>query len=87
MAQQTIRLPATPSAEQAYLELGRYLVTHADLLIAVWDGLPARGPGGTSDVVQMARQRQLPLAWINAQEAGLSPVVYENFERLKSSKP
>jgi hypothetical protein len=33
----------------------------ADQLVAVWDGLPARGYGGTADVVAAARRRGMPV--------------------------
>ena len=40
---------------------GRLLVERSDRLIAVWDGLPARGPGGTADVVAYARALSRPV--------------------------
>ena len=51
----------------AYVMTGRATVAHCDLLIAVWDGLPPRGRGGTGEVVQLAITRgtaviHLPLA-------------------------
>ena len=36
---------------------GRATVAHCDLLVAVWDGLPPRGRGGTGEVVQLAITR------------------------------
>ena len=33
-----------------------HMLEHADALLAVWDGQPARGYGGTADVVEIARQ-------------------------------
>ena len=36
---------------------GRATVAHCDMLIAVWDGLPPRGRGGTGEVVQFALTR------------------------------
>ena len=36
---------------------GRATVAHCDMLIAVWDGLPPRGRGGTGEVVQLALTR------------------------------
>ena len=33
-----------------YVMAGRATVAHSDLVIAVWDGQPPRGPGGTGDV-------------------------------------
>jgi hypothetical protein len=36
----------------------------ADELVAVWDGLPARGHGGTADVVAVALDRGIPVTVI-----------------------
>lgn len=44
---------ARPSRE-AFVAAGKRLVDLSDQLLAVWDGLPARGPGGTADVVSYA---------------------------------
>ncbi len=41
--------------EQAFLEAGRYIVDHSDVLIAVWDGGPSEGLGGTADIVDYAK--------------------------------
>ncbi len=37
------------------------MLDRADELWAVWDGEPARGPGGTADVVAHARGRGVPV--------------------------
>ncbi len=52
--------------EGAYVELGHGLVAAADLLVAVWDGRPARGEGGTANVVGGAIAAGLPVLWIHA---------------------
>ncbi|WP_251746742.1 hypothetical protein [Frankia sp. AiPs1] len=39
----------------------RVLVDDSDWIIAVWDGLPARGSGGTADVVDYARLQRRPV--------------------------
>ncbi|MBD0670401.1 hypothetical protein [Streptomyces sp. CBMA156] len=44
----------TDSTGQAHMAAGEILVGHCDVLLAVWDGLPARGHGGTADVVAHA---------------------------------
>jgi hypothetical protein len=49
----------------AYLECGLLIVEEADLLIAVWDGKPSRGVGGTADVVANARNLTKPLVLIH----------------------
>ncbi len=43
-----------------YAQAGAYVVEHSHLLIAVWDGQPARGPGGTADVVEWWRRGAVP---------------------------
>ncbi|MFE7525327.1 hypothetical protein ACFU7Y_06360 [Kitasatospora sp. NPDC057542] len=48
------RTGLTDSTEQAHMAAGEILVGHCDVLLAVWDGLPARGHGGTADVVDHA---------------------------------
>jgi hypothetical protein len=47
--------------EPAFHAAGVYIVEHCDVLAAVWDGLPARGPGGTGDVVAYARSVGRPV--------------------------
>ena len=48
------------SDEQAYLRAGQSVVERSDLLLAVWNGKPAAGLGGTADIVQHARARGTP---------------------------
>lgn len=50
-------LPFTEPSEEAFLAAGRRVVDLSHLLIAVWDGMPSRGMGGTADIVAYARQR------------------------------
>jgi hypothetical protein len=45
---------AKPS-EAAFLAAGMSVVDNCEVLIAVWDGKPARGVGGTADIVWYAR--------------------------------
>ena len=51
----------TPASFMAASEL---MVDTADVLYAVWDGRPARGYGGTADVVAYARRRGKPVTII-----------------------
>lgn len=44
-------------SEEAFLDAGHRVVENSDLLVAVWDGKPARGLGGTADTVDYARRR------------------------------
>jgi hypothetical protein len=56
-----VDLPVEPTDEEAYFAAGRWIVDHCDRLVAVWDGRPARGLGGTGDVVAYARHRDVPV--------------------------
>jgi hypothetical protein len=55
IASETIRLPFDAPSEAAYFEAGKAVVNESDTVIAVWDGKPAKGLGGTADIVQYAR--------------------------------
>lgn len=57
------RLPFDAPSSHAFLAVAEWLVARCDLLLAVWNGEPARGPGGTADVVALARSRHVP--WIH----------------------
>lgn len=52
-------------SETAYDAAGRTVAELSDVLIAVWDGEPARGLGGTGDVVAHARAlgREVRVIW------------------------
>lgn len=54
--------------DRAYEAVGRFVVRHSDVLIAVWDGGPSGGRGGTAEIVDYAAQRGVPVLWIHATE-------------------
>jgi hypothetical protein len=54
-------LEHTASTEQAHMDAGRVVVDRSSVLVAVWDGQPARGLGGTADVVAYAHQLGRPV--------------------------
>lgn len=64
MAEHVHRLGHEESSEQAHMDASAELLTHVDELWAVWDGKPARGYGGTADVVALARERGVPVTVI-----------------------
>jgi hypothetical protein len=71
--------------EDAYLDCGMATVDGSDVLIAVWDGEPARGRGGTGDVVSYARSLGRPLILVDANTLKVSPENLEKLERVDSS--
>ena len=57
------------SDEDAHMEASRAMPSQADHLFAVWDGKPARGYGGTADVVAEAEGSGIPVTVIWPQGA------------------
>ncbi|KAB2380254.1 hypothetical protein [Actinomadura montaniterrae] len=64
-AARTRRLPFAESTSHAHEAANLVMLEAVDELIAVWDGRPARGRGGTAEVVDEARRRGIPvrLVW------------------------
>lgn len=54
-ADEVVTLSFIKPSEQAYWAAGQEIVHRAELILAIWDGKPAGGLGGTADVVQYAR--------------------------------
>ena len=51
-----------PQTQQdRYRRVGEYIVEHCDILIALWDGQPSRGEGGTAEIVSLAIDRGKPV--------------------------
>lgn len=53
------------SDEAAYLAAGQRVVQLCDMLLAIWDGQPARGLGGTADIVAYAQSHGTPITHLN----------------------
>jgi hypothetical protein len=49
-----------------YAAVGRALIEKADLLLCVWNGLPPKGPGGTSEVAALMLEKGGLVLWIPA---------------------
>lgn len=58
------QLPHVESTAQAHMDASIEMISRADQLFAVWDGQPARGFGGTADVVNYAQRVGLPVTVI-----------------------
>ncbi|MFE9932721.1 hypothetical protein [Streptomyces sp. NPDC005533] len=63
-ATQEIRLDFARSTDEAYYAAGTYIADSCDRLVAVWDGQPARGHGGTGEIVAYARALGKPVTVI-----------------------
>jgi hypothetical protein len=58
------QMPFAGPTGHAHMAAAVFMVGRADELWAVWDGEPARGYGGTADVVACARDRGVPVRLI-----------------------
>ncbi|MGW5849519.1 hypothetical protein ACWFQ8_16455 [Streptomyces sp. NPDC055254] len=63
-ATQEVRMDFTRSTDEAYYAAGTFIAGSCDRLVAVWDGLPARGHGGTAEIVAYARALGKPVTVI-----------------------
>jgi hypothetical protein len=77
-------ISGSASDEEAYMDAGARIVNQSDLLVAVWDGTPTSGLGGTADVVGYARDLGKPVLWLNP-VSGMT--TRERFDRLPAVQP
>jgi hypothetical protein len=49
----------------SYAHAADFQLRQCDMVIAVWDGLGSRGPGGTADIAAKAKRLGMPVIWID----------------------
>jgi len=76
-----LELPGDPGHTlDAYVMTGRATVAHSDVLIAIWDGLPPRGRGGTGEVVQLALTRGTAIVHVPLSPGGDTRILWSAFD-------
>lgn len=76
-----LELPGDRSNEaESYLLAGRATVAHCGILVALWDGAPPRGRGGTAEVVHMAVSSGVPVVHISPRAGEASEVLWSGFD-------
>lgn len=81
-AEHVTELPGHPGCVgQAYRRAGHALVDAADVLLAVWDGQPAQGAGGTAEVVNEACRRRVPVIHISTQVQAAPLLIWQRVGR------
>lgn len=92
-ARRVRQLEPRKTRNESYEQVGHYIVDRCDALIALWNGQPSSGQGGTADIVQYARDKKCPLFWINTNDgftltfepgAGLSQLPLADIEGYNS---
>lgn len=58
--------PGRKEAPEAYRSVSRNLIEWTDAFLFAWDGMPARGTGGTGETVDEAREVGIPTRVIDA---------------------
>jgi hypothetical protein len=77
----SLELPGDPDDSiDAYVMTGRATVAHCDVLIAVWDGKPPRGRGGTGEVVQLALTRGTAIVHVPLDPRGEPRLLWSAFD-------
>jgi hypothetical protein len=77
------------SRSDAYYRAGQFVVQNSDVLIAIWDGEPAEGPGGTAEIIAYAREKGRYIFWINSndgeihEEGQFDSYLLKSIENLK----
>lgn len=66
------KLQSSPEDPAPYFAVGEKIVSMADGLLAVWNGAPPKGPGGTAEVCAKALDRGLAVVWL-APDASEAP--------------
>lgn len=64
----------------AYEAAGRMVMAQADILIAVWDGDPAKGRGGTAQIVAEAIALHLPIIHIDPDDPACPRLIWPGVE-------
>jgi hypothetical protein len=65
MQSRILQLDRADSDEDSFFRAGVLIADQSDLLLAVWDGLPSKGRGGTADIVAYATGCGRSVRWLN----------------------
>ncbi len=60
-----VNLPFDKPSEEAFYEAGKQIASNSNMIIAIWNGQPAKGLGGTADIVKFALSIKRSVLHIN----------------------
>jgi hypothetical protein len=84
----TFELPGNHNeAIAAYEAVGHLVLEQCDVLLALWDGDPYRGRGGTSRVVADAVARRIPVIHIHTHNAAAPLVLWSGLSDAEIEQP
>jgi hypothetical protein len=73
--------------DAAYEAVGRLTLEQADVLLAIWDGDPGRGRGGTARVVAEAVARHIPVIHIHTSSAEAPQMLWTGLSDADIEQP
>ena len=59
------------SRKEQFYDCGIQTVAESQILVALWDGQPSRGAGGTQEIVAYAEKIGHPVAWVHSESGEL----------------
>jgi hypothetical protein len=68
--------------DERYYECGIETVQQCQLLVALWNGQPSRGIGGTEEIVSFAENIGKPVFWFHSETGTLTVLHEENAKKL-----
>lgn len=65
LARAVTQLNFDEPSEESFWTAGQEIVSSSDVVVAVWNGMPSEGLGGTGDVVEFAKKlnKELHIVW------------------------
>lgn len=70
----TVVMGCTANQEECYLAAGKTVINMSAFVVAVWDGMPAQGLGGTADIVNYALQLKKRVVQLNPLNKTISEI-------------
>lgn len=66
-AEHIVELPSSlDDSKAAYEAVGRAIVDRSDIMVAIWDGKPAAGRGGSPEIIEYAVRHGKAVLWVDA---------------------
>ena len=77
LAKNIVTLPLIYARPLAYRMANQFMLERSDIIVTIWDGKPAKGGGGTGEMISMARHSNWPLIWIQSGDSTTSMHIEE----------
>lgn len=62
---------------ELYKAVGEHVVDNSDIIIAVWNGKPSNGTGGTAEIVEYAKKKNKMILYINSETGKVKQLTYK----------